>query len=220
MLKFLPGILLMQLVIAGLTMMALNWSNDYQLIIVVVMIALISAILSAFWFASIARNIFHEQQANLLSQHAKDREQMIKQAEQDKASVLKEQSQLQNFHARERERILVNTEREKTDLLQKSYQTIAKETNKAHAKANFKVGAVCATAIGAGGVLIFSQLVTVGVMFLVASGSGLSGYLIRARQERKSQIKQGVYINQGALSDQSEITALENYKLDDADKFL
>jgi hypothetical protein len=33
------------------------------------------------------------------------------------------------------------------------------------------VGAAFATAVGAGGIMIFSQLVTVGVMFLVASGS-------------------------------------------------
>ncbi|SMG63405.1 hypothetical protein BMETH_16535036161490, partial [methanotrophic bacterial endosymbiont of Bathymodiolus sp.] len=37
--------------------MALNWSQDFQLVIVITMIAFFSAILTAFWFSSIARNI-------------------------------------------------------------------------------------------------------------------------------------------------------------------
>ncbi len=54
----------------------------------------------------------------------------------------------------------------------------------------FKVGLAFSAAAIAGGVMIFSQLVTVGVMVLVASGSGLSGYILRARHEQVSRRKQ------------------------------
>ena len=212
MFKFLPGIILIQLVTGGLIVMAFNWSYDFQLIIVIAMIAFISAILSAFWFSSIARNIYYDEQTQLRDQHAQDRENIIKKAEQEKASVIREKSQMQDFHARERERILLNNEREKSDIIQESYQKIEKETRKAHAKANFKVGVAFATAVGAGGIMIFSQLVTVGVMFLVASGSGLSGYILRARQERLSRKKQALFNQQRMITDQPEVSALENHR--------
>ncbi|RLA25359.1 MAG: hypothetical protein DRQ62_02770 [Gammaproteobacteria bacterium] len=212
MFKFLPGIILIQLVTCGLIFMAFNWSSDFQLMIVIAMIAFISAILSAFWFSSIARNIYYAEKNQLRDQHVQDRENIIKKAEQEKASVIKEQSQMQDFHARERERILLNNEREKSDIIQESYQKIEKETRKAHAKANFKVGVAFATAVGAGGIMIFSQLVTVGVMFLVASGSGLSGYILRARHEHLSRKKQALLKQQRMISNQTKTPVLENYR--------
>jgi len=210
MFNFLPGIILIQLVTSGLVIMALNWSSDFQLVIVIAMIAFFSAILSAFWFSSISRNIHHDQQTALREQHAQDRENFLKEAGEEKASAIKEKSQMQDMHARERERILLDTEREKSNIIAESYQKIEKETRKAHAKANFKVGAAFATAVGAGGLLIFSQLVTVGVMFLVASGSGLSGYILRARQERLSRNKQVLINGERLITDLTDISTAKN----------
>ena len=188
--KFLPAIIFIQMVTCGLVLMAFNWSYDVQLIIVIVVIALLIAVLAAFWFASIARNLYIDDQAILLERHAQDRESMLKESEREKADVVKETSELREQHARERERILLDAERDKANTIAESYQKIALESRKVHAKANFKVGVVFAAAVGAGGVMIFSQLITVGVMVLVASGSGLSGYILRARHERLSRRKQ------------------------------
>lgn len=201
--KFLPGIIFVQLVTCGLVLMSINWSQDFQLIIVIVVIALISAVLAAFWFSSIARNLYIDDQAVLLEQHAHDREDMIKASEREKADVIKEKSQLKEQHARERERILIDAERDKASTVAESYKKIAQESKKAHAKANFKVGAAFAACVGAGGIMIFSQLITVGVMVLVASGSGLSGYVLRARQERLSRKRQQERNEQKMLTDQS-----------------
>ena len=161
MFKFLPGILLVQVVTGGLLFAAINKSEEPQLVSVIIALSLLVAILAAFWFASIAREIHKT-----------------------------EQSKMQEQHARDREKILVNAEREKADVAKESYQKIAKETKKAHAKANFKVGFAFAAAAGAGGLMIFTQLVTVGMMVLIASGSGLAGYLARARQERIAKSRQ------------------------------
>jgi membrane protein implicated in regulation of membrane protease activity len=211
MFKFLPGIILIQLVTGALVVMALNWSQDFQLVIVITMIAFFSAILTAFWFSSIARNIHHDQQTTLRKQHAQDRENFLKVAGEEKVSAIKEKSQMQDMHARERERILLNTEREKSNIMAASYKKIEQETRKAHAKANFKVGAAFATAVGAGGIMIFSQLVTVGVMFLVASGSGLSCYILRARQERLTRNKQTLINDQRLLIEQTDSNKSKDY---------
>ncbi|MCK5354389.1 MAG: hypothetical protein KAJ63_04675 [Methyloprofundus sp.] len=201
--KFLPGIIFVQLVTSGLVLMAFNWSHDFQLMIVIVVITLLSGVLAAFWFASIARNLYIDDQATLLQRHAQDRESMLKESEREKADVIKETSELREQHARDRERILLDAERDKANTVAESYRKIVEESRRAHAKANFKVGLAFAAAVGAGGVMIFSQLITVGAMVLVASGSGLGGYILRARHEQISRKKQLAVSEQKRLVDYS-----------------
>ena len=155
MFKFLPGILLIQLGTAGLVFIGINWLHEPQLIIVLIAFAIIFAVLTTFWFGSIVSNLHNSTHAKLQAKHAKDRE-----------------------------RILLKAERDKAKISSKSFQQVDKASKNAHAKANFKVGAAVAVAVGAGGIMILSQLFTVGVMILIASGSGLAGYLTRVRQER------------------------------------
>lgn len=161
MFKFLPGILLIQLVTAGLVIICVKWSQEPQLVFVVIAFGLILAVLTTFWFGSITRNVENSTHTKLLAKHAKDRERIIRRAEREKAQVTS-----------------------------KSYQQMEKAAQKAGAKANFKVGAAFAAAVGVGGFMIFSQLVTVGMMVLIASGSGLAGYLVRVRQDRLSRKNQ------------------------------
>ena len=190
MFKFLPGVILLQAVTCGLMLMAFNWSHDFQLVLVIAVIGLISSLLVSLWFSSIARNIAIDDKTHILEKHVEDRESILKQAEKEKAEVALERSNLQDQHAREREKILLDAEKEKANILADSFQHIEKETRKAHSKANLKVGAAFSVAVGAAGVMIFSQLITIGVMLLVASGSGLSGYVLRARHDRISRKKQ------------------------------
>ena len=164
--KFLPAIFLIQVITAGLVLIALKWSHDIQLVIIIAMFAAVVGLLAAFWYAAIARDI-----------------------QQEKFTRLHE------HHAQEREEIRVSAEREKVDIIAQSYQKIEKETRKAHAKANFKVGAAFTLAAGVGAAMLFTQFVTVGIMVLVGSGSGLTGYLARARQERLARkAQQDLYI--------------------------
>ena len=212
MFKFLPGIILIQLVTAGLVLTAFNWSHDPQLIAVIALFSLIIGVLAAFWFASIARDIYKSEQKQLLDQHAQDRERILLNAEREKAYSAAERSQQQEQYAREREKILVETEREKANIAAESYRRIEKETKKAHARANFKVGAAFAAAVGAGGIMVFSQLITVGMMVLVASGSGLAGYLARARHERLSRNKQ-LAVNKAMLIENQTVIASQAKRL-------
>ncbi len=155
MFKFLPALFILPIKTARLVDIVLNWPSDPQLIIVLIVFAFIIAILSTFWFASIVSNIHH-------SSHAK----------------------LQEKHAKDREKLLLKAEREKAKISLKNNKQIDQSTKNIIAKANFKVGLAVAAAVGIGGIMIISQLVTIGMMMLVASGSGLAGYLVRARQDR------------------------------------
>ena len=187
--KFLPGILLIQLVTAVMVVTAFNWSYDLQLMAVIVSFCLITGLLAAFWFAYIARDMYKNDLQMMRDRHTQDRERILLNAEREKADIAAERSKLQELHARERERILLDAEREKASIALESYRQLEKAIRKAHAKANLKVGMACAAAAAAGGVMIFNQLITVGMMVLIASGSGLAGYLARARHERLSRKK-------------------------------
>ncbi len=161
MFKFLPGIVLIQLITVALVIVCMRWSQEPQLIIVVVAFGLILAVLTTFWFGSIVRYMQKSTHVKLQEKHAQDREKIIRRAEREKAKVTSD-----------------------------SYQKIEKAAQKTHAKANLKMGVALAVAVGAGCFMILSQLVTVGMMVLVACGSGLAGYLVRVRQDRLSWKKQ------------------------------
>ncbi|MCU7835344.1 MAG: hypothetical protein KZQ83_08825 [gamma proteobacterium symbiont of Taylorina sp.] len=157
MFKFLPGIIFVQIISACLVYIAINWSLEPQLIVSLIIFSIIIAILITFWFGSISNHIHH-------ASHAK----------------------LQEKHAKEREKILLKAEREKAKISSKNSQKINQSTKNVIAKANFKVGLAVAATIGIGGIMMMSQLVTIGMMLFVASGSGLAGYLARSRQESLS----------------------------------
>ncbi len=158
MLKFWPGIILLQLVTLVLfyLMSELELEIDLgasQLWLTIGLVELLFSVLAAFWFASIAR-----------------------QCHQDELETVKEE------HAQEREKIRVNAERAKTRIVNKSHKEMLKETRRAHAGANIKVGAAFAGALALGGIMISTQFVTFGLLLLTTAGGGLAGYLARGRQ--------------------------------------
>ncbi len=180
---FLPGLILLQLITTALVLAAMGL-EDIQLSWVLVGIGLICAVLTAFWFSAIASNLFNEELKLLLDKHTAEKTRLVKQAEQEKAHIAQQKLKLQDQHARERENILLEAEQEKRRMLEESYRKIEQETRKANRRANLKVGLAFGLAATAGGVMIVSQLVTLGMMVMVATGSGLTGYIIRARHER------------------------------------
>ncbi len=187
---FLPGIILLQLLMVALVLLGVSVSQDTQFLVVLIAMGLIIAVLTAFWFVSIARNLFNDELTQVLKRHAREREELLERVEKDKAFIYDEKSRLQHQHARDREQLLLEAEREKMQLVEEHYQKMDKALRKASRAANLKVGVAFTLAVVAGGVMIVSQLVTVGMMVLVASGSGLTGYIVRARHERLAKKRQ------------------------------
>lgn len=165
MLRFLPGIIIIQAATAALVLAVVQTPGANWLLYAP--LALIASFLTAFWFASIAKHI-----------------------KNDALVRLKEQ------WVRERERMLVSTQKEKDRLFEQTHKRITKETSRAHAKANFKVGAAVVGAVGVGVGLLSLQFLTLGLLPLFATAGGLLGYGVRARQEtlrRKGKVTKGLF---------------------------
>ncbi len=160
--KFLFGVLLVQAVTIALFFAAMQAGLDNtQLVLTIGLLEVLFCVLAAFWFSAMAR-----------------------QRHQNELETLKEE------HAREREKIKVHAERQKSRILSKSQKEILKESRRTQAAANFKIGAAFTGALLFGGIMLYSQFVTFGLLILTTAGGGLAGYLTRGRQIRLVQKKE------------------------------
>jgi uncharacterized protein HemX len=166
MLKYLLGILIIQAATVAMTLAAIK-SDDRELWLAVLLLALILGLVTAFWFVSVASHAKKDALAN-----ARDE------------------------FSREREKLRVNAERQKTRLIRKSHEEIRKETNRAHARSSFKLGAGFIGIVAAGSLMIFSQLLTLGLLTLAVGGGALGGYLMRVRQEAVTRQKEALAISE------------------------
>ncbi|HBR96146.1 MAG TPA: hypothetical protein DD979_02055 [Gammaproteobacteria bacterium] len=162
MFRFLPSILALQLVLAATVFGALQTDNPMALLAIGIYVV-VSSILFAFWTKSLA----DLQSKDDLARH-KDK------------------------FAKEREALLMKAEKEKLKVVRDSQKKISRDTSRVNAKANFKVGAAVAGAVGVGAFLVIGQMVTLGLLTLGTAGGGLAGYLLRARQEKKMLPNPGV----------------------------
>ncbi|MGB8336168.1 MAG: hypothetical protein WCE56_16865 [Desulfobacterales bacterium] len=154
MLKFIPGILLLQVTTIALVLIAPADLQNWGWLRLAVPV-LIVGFLTAFWFGSVA---------------AHQRE--------DKISRLKE------LHAKERETIRVNAERAKTKLIKQSQHKTMQEVRRSSTRANIKVGLAFAGAAALGGLLVLTQFMSLGLLTLATVGGALGGYTLRFRQEK------------------------------------
>lgn len=151
--RFLPGLIIVQVATAGMVIAAGIAPEHANWLLVAVASAVIT-LLVGFWFASIA-------------EHAK----------KDMLAEAREK------FARERERLVVAAEAEKRTIVENSHRQIVQETNRAHAKANFKLGAAVVGMMGIAGVLLYVELFTLALVTLTTVGGALAGYVARVRQE-------------------------------------
>lgn len=153
MLKFLPGLILLQIITVCLVLTAPDTLTGWAWIRLLVPL-LITAILMAFWFASIASH-------------------------RNKDEIMR----LRESHAREREKIKVNAERAKQRVSKDAQKQVQREIRMTTAKANLKVGAALTGAACIGGFLLLTQFLTLGIVVLTTAGGTLGGYLLRVKQE-------------------------------------
>ena len=150
--KFLSGILLVQLA-TGMLLFVAYRTQSHEVWWLLLLLALTLGLLSAFWFSSIVG-------------HAK------------KEAV----AQMREGFSREREKIRVQAEREKNKVLEKSHKQIIQDRRRTQASYTVKSAAMFAVVLGLGGILVFTQFFTFGMLLMSSAGGALGGYLWRSRQ--------------------------------------
>lgn len=160
MLKFLPGILLLQIITISLFLLAPQGLSGWEWLRLLIPLGIV-ALLIAFWFGSLAQQL-------------------------SKDAVIK----LKESHAKEREKIKVNAERAKTRLLKQTQKETTQEIRKQTTKANMKVGAALAGVAAFGGLLLLTQFITLGITLMATAGGALGGYVMRIKHERQKLITQ------------------------------
>ena len=154
MLKFIPGILLLQGITIILVLIAPADLENWGWLRLAIPV-LIAGFLTAFWFGSIA-------------------------AHQRKDEI----SRLKEYHVKERETTRVNAERTKSKLVKQAQRKTILKVRRSSTRANIKIGPAFAGAIGLGGLLLLTQYMSLGLLTLTAAGGALGGYVLRIRQER------------------------------------
>ena len=136
MLKFFPGILLLQVITIGLVLIAPADLESWGWLRLAVPVFIVG-FLTALWFGSIS-------------------------AHQRKDEI----NRMSKTHYKEREALRVNAERAKAELLRKAQRTTLKEVRRSSMRANIKVGLAFAGLAGLGGVLILTQFMSLGLLTL------------------------------------------------------
>ncbi|MGI9289442.1 MAG: hypothetical protein ACR2P1_28995 [Pseudomonadales bacterium] len=153
MLRFFIGIVLVQIVTGLLLWLNIDSLANPRDWAQLLIPACAIALVTTFWFGAVSRELADT-----------------------KTSALRE------GFAREREKLVSNAERAKTRMLKKTQQEITRESSRAHAKANFKVGAALSGAVGFGVLMMFTQFASLGLLLLSTAGGTLGGYMLRSRQ--------------------------------------
>lgn len=159
MFRFLPGIIIIQLLTIAFVLLLPDTLDSFWSWLQLLLPTFALGVMTAFWFDAIAAQINQEKI-----------------------------NELQKEFVNEREKIRVNAERSKVRLLKQNHKQVVEETRQVNAKANFKMGAMTAGAISIGVVLMTVQLLTMGMMVLMTTGGVLTGYAVRARQEKTGKL--------------------------------
>jgi len=152
MLRYIPGVLLVQLVTAVL--LWVNVEAPFRaLLIQFGLPAILITIVTSLWFASIARGDAERLNAKLRLRHAAEKEKLVVGVERDKA------------------RVRLQSEKE-----------MRKHEKRVGRKAGFKVTLAFVGATLAGLLMLITELFTFGLMTITTALGGMGGYLFRGRQ--------------------------------------
>lgn len=188
MLRYLPGIVLVQLVT-----LAFFWANQtgstQELLLRVVLPSVLFAFVTAFWFSAVSRTQAEKQLGKLRQAHSEDREKLQREMERSRSDVLQKASA-------DRAKIMERAHVEREKLVKKTHKEVLRTERSASRRASLKVGLAFAAVAALGVVMLISELLTLGLMTLTTAGGALGGYLLRWRQTHRLA---------GSLADNSDI---------------
>ncbi|MFK7996001.1 MAG: hypothetical protein AB8B87_17825 [Granulosicoccus sp.] len=176
MLRYLPGIVLVQIVT-----LALLWVNRQgtmiELLSSVALPALLLSAVIALWFSAISRMAAQKTHASLVEKHFQEREKLTREIERSRVDALQKASA-------DQARLIERASYEREQLIRETHKDMIKAERRASRNANIKVGAAFAAVTAAGVGFLMVQFMTLGLLTITAASGALGGYLIRWRQTR------------------------------------
>jgi|GEM_PF-1324101 len=158
MLRYLPGLLLLQLF--TLLLFGLNADAGSEALLVRAGLpALAITLITALWFKSLSRADGERDLARTRLDHEREREALQRQAASERIEVERGAA-----------------------------QTIRREERRTSRRANFKVGLAFAATTAIGVLFVLSELVTLGLITLTTGGGAMGGYWLRWRQTRTAAL--------------------------------
>lgn len=177
MLRYLPGIVLVQVVTFTLYFVNQEASLEHLLLRVGLPALMISGV-TALWLSMIGRMEAEKRNSALREQHGAERTQLNREIERARADAMLEAS---TDRAQLMER--ANTERER--LVRQTHKQMMKQERSASRRANVKVGLAFMVLTGFGAFMLVSQFMMLGVLMISAASGAMGGYLLRWRQSKQ-----------------------------------
>lgn len=178
MFRYLPGVVLVQVVT-----IALFWANLgaplEQLLIRVGLPAAVIGVITALWLSTIGRMEAERRHAGLIEKHAKERERLNRLIERTRSDVLEKASA-------DRAKLIERNQGEKERLVEKTHKQIIQRERSVSRRANFKIGFAYMAVTGFGVLMLMTELLTLGLVTIMTAGGAMGGYLFRWRQGRQS----------------------------------
>ena len=177
MFRYLPGIVLVQVVT-----LTLLWANVGapldKLLLRVGLPALIISGVTALWLSMIGRMETERRNAKLREQHAIEVTRLNREIERARADVL-QQASADKAQLMER----AHTERER--LVKQTHKELLKRERGINRQANIKIGLAFMGVTAIGVVMLITELLTLGLLTIMTAGGAMGGYLLRWRQTRQ-----------------------------------
>lgn len=192
MFRYLPGIVLVQVV--TLTLLWVNAGATLeQLLLRVGLPALVISAVIALWLSMIGRMETERRNSALREQHAVEVTRLNREIERARADIL-QQASADKAQLVER----AHTERER--LVKQTHKELLKRERSINRQANIKVGLAFMGVTAIGVVLLITELLTLGLLTIMTAGGAMGGYLLRWRQTRQMMDGLAVLPNKPAQS--------------------
>jgi len=177
MLRYFPGIVLVQLVT-----LALFWVNRSgtweELLLRAGLPALFMACVTALWLSSIGRMESERRQSKLREEHFSEKERLNRKIEQVRSDALHQAST-------DKAQIIERAHTERERLVKQTHKELIKQERRVSRRANVKVGLAFMAMTSLGVVMLITELLTLGLLTITTAGGAMGGYLLRWRQTRR-----------------------------------
>lgn len=177
MLRYLPGIVLVQLVT-----LALFWVNRSgtveEILLRAGLPALFIACVTALWLSTIGRMESERRHSKLREEHFTERERLNRKIEQVRSETMQQASA-------DKAKIIDRAHSERERLVKQTHKEIIKQERRVSRRANMKVGLAFMAITGLGVIMLITELLTLGLLTITTAGGAMGGYLLRWRQTRR-----------------------------------